>query len=61
MCRAPLCGHTYGVEVEAQVLAEHVELPRRHRRLWRLAGRWRAAAVGAAGTRGSDAIKEEFA
>lgn len=39
----------YGVEVEAQVLAEHVELPRRHRWLWRQAGRGRDAAVGPAG------------
>lgn len=51
---------TYGVEVEAQVLAEHVELPRRHWWLWRQAGRWRDAAVGPAGQEEGTSSKGAF-
>lgn len=41
------CQQTYGVEVEAQVLVEHVELSGSHRRLRRPTRQWTAARVRA--------------
>lgn len=38
---------TYAVDVEAQVLVEHVKLSWSHWRLGRLTGRWRAARIRA--------------